>query len=951
LQSVTNCIEIYEALLAESDSSTGVDTSSPSPFQPGYITEARRSRTERYHLLIRLAHALRERYTHTGHEPDLDAAIARGQAALKTCSIESMLCPTVLVIYASILQKNFQRTGDDDELHRAESMCRQGLALCNTACMLSATAYNTLGWIIFRLYEGVGTPAYLDEALDMQRHALKLESASRGAEAHQYLRALAVYTIWRHKDRGDPQDIDNATSFLEQALELCPVMHIDRTPIVQSMIHAVREKYFLASRLEDLNKAINLGRQTMATANFPRGNRRLGFLNVLANLLFIRYQIALPTDCDLEESINLRREIFQHISPGSIFRWKNAENLASTLQLRFRRKGEFQDLEESVKLYRHAIDLLPEDHPERPGLVSSLSEDLCYRYHETWDAADLDEALVLGRYAMATMLPSHARYWDVSLAAISQLCIRFEVFQTANDLDQAILLSRDLLETIPHGHIYQDDTVHQLAKALLLRGTYMNARKDVDRAICELLPFRKRLAQWANASEVSRTLAASYLVRFRLNQDFRDAAHALDITNDLLDVVGPDHYERFQCLVHAAELYLEHGTPFRDVAIALKYIAEAILNNCRDVRSKIQGAKCLLDIVKSQYKDVWTTASPAIPAQLLNIYISTISLLPRVAFFGLHLHSRLQSLAMGQSIALDGASHALNISLPERSLEILEQGRVIFWNHALRLRSPVDHVPDEYRDRLAYLARQLEKSSDALRDTQDSKTIENEASQRRQQSEEFNSLLDRVRCFPGMERFLLHDEYATLAKAADRGLVVVLVSSALACHAVVVKPVDDIISIPLDSMTESWLDDSSNVWRTEVIRARSAIRDNRKMVKAVKSSRSMSTRATDILERLWTCIVYPIFNSLGLEVCCFSLHGILHPELNYDSLDSHPLAVIDHVSGGVQLAVSLTFHFTQQVLMANNARITLFRLTPPHSEVLSVSDLHSNQSRSDKSRP
>jgi tetratricopeptide (TPR) repeat protein len=874
------CIGIYEELLAESDNPAGVDASVSSSFQPDYIREPRWSCARKYHTLVKLAHALQERYSHTGHESDLDAAIARGQAALATCRIESTLCPTVLVIYASILQKSFLRSGDYDELRLAESMCREALALCSTACTLSATAYHTLSWIMFRLYEGVGTEAYLDEALSLQRRGLNLQSASHGTNGHQYLRAMAVYISWRHKILGDPQYIDEAMSFLDQALELCPKMHIDRMVIVLSMLNTVNCKYYLSGRLEDLNKAIDLGRQTAAATNLPRGERRVGFLNALGNLLFVRYQAALSADCDLDELVNLRRDVFQCLLPSSIFRRMAADNLASSLQLRFMRKGEFQDLEESIELYRHAIDLLPKDHPERPAYVSNLGDDLCHRFHETRNAADLDEALVLGRYAMEAMSTLHVKYWDVSLATISRLCIRFEVFQAVDDLHQAILLSEGLLNTLPDGNIQKENASRCLAKALFLRGAYMNARKDVDRAINELGPFRKKLEPWAAAPEVYRTLAGSYLVRFRINQDCRDAAHALDITNELLEVVKPDHYERFQCLVHAAKLYSERGTPFCDIAIALKHIAEAMLNNCRDVRSKLQGAKAFFDIVKTQYEDVLTGASPEILSQLLDVYALTVILLPQVAFFGLHLHSRLQSLAIGQSIALDGASHALNISLPKRALEVLEQGRATFWKHTLRLRSPFDDIPDEFRERLAHLARQLEKSSGVLGDTRDSRTTEKEASLRRQQSEEFNCLVDQVRCLPGKERFLLHDEYATLAKAADRGPVVVLVSSALGCHAIVVKSADEVISTPLDSITESWLDESEHIWRTEVIRARSAVRDSRKLVKTSKSYKFISTKAEGILEGLWTSVVYPVLSKLDLEVCRFPLYMISVTELN-----------------------------------------------------------------------
>jgi hypothetical protein len=120
-----------------------------------------------------------------------------------------------------------------------------------------------------------------------------------------------------------------------------------------------------------------------------------------------------------------------------------------------------------------------------------------------------------------------------------------------------------------------------------------------------------------------------------------------------------------------------------------------------------------------------------------------------------------------------------------------------------------------------------------------------------------------------MERFLLHDEYASLAKAAEKGPVVVLVSSALACHAVVVKSPKEVVSILLESVTESWLDESGDVWRTEVIKTRSALRDSRKMVKTGKFSRSVSKKTKDILEHLWSFVVYPVLIKLGLDVSYF----------------------------------------------------------------------------------
>ncbi|EIN08584.1 hypothetical protein PUNSTDRAFT_134957 [Punctularia strigosozonata HHB-11173 SS5] len=128
------------------------------------------------------------------------------------------------------------------------------------------------------------------------------------------------------------------------------------------------------------------------------------------------------------------------------------------------------------------------------------------------------------------------------------------------------------------------------------------------------------------------------------------------------------------------------------------------------------------------------------------------------------------------------------------ALEILEQGRAIFWTHTLRLRSPFDAVPEKNRSQLLLLARQLERTDPAAKDP---RAVESEVTRRRKQSEQFNALLETIRRYPGMERFLLPDEYAKLATAAKEGPVVVLVSSALGCHAVVINSSGDVMGIPL----------------------------------------------------------------------------------------------------------------------------------------------------------
>jgi hypothetical protein len=241
-------------------------------------------------------------------------------------------------------------------------------------------------------------------------------------------------------------------------------------------------------------------------------------------------------------------------------------------------------------------------------------------------------------------------------------------------------------------------------------------------------------------------------------------------------------------------------------------------------------------------------------------------LLPRIAFFGIHPYSRLQSLKQGQTIAMTSASHALNLSLPKKALELMEQGRAIFWTHTLRLRSPFDDIPVKLRRRLFNLARRLEKVANASENFTDQQYIDKQIAQRRQDSDEFNSIVDQVRCLPGLERFMLPDEYSTLRGVADKGPVVVLVSSTLACHAIILKPSGDAVSIPLKAVTDKWLVDSASVWRSTEKEARSSLRDGRKLIKSKIASNLSYTRSERILRLLWTNVVFPVIQALQIEV-------------------------------------------------------------------------------------
>ncbi|EIN04017.1 hypothetical protein PUNSTDRAFT_139059 [Punctularia strigosozonata HHB-11173 SS5] len=860
LTAAKESIEIFMELL-EGDAAAVYlhlsDAKLSTPFDPSQ---------RRYHLLVQLAHILEERSIYTGNSSDLQLALQYGQAAFRMCIAEGVACPTVLTLYAAILNTNADNSAHSEDRTTAESLVRAAIRLCEWDHPLRPVTHLVLGWIVLRRFEATGDRPFIEEAVHLEQLALTQMPSLEDQMRHRHLRRLGWFLFRRYESSCDSRDLDEAISNFEEAAKLCPSAHIDRGRIEGYRLIGLYRRCYNSGDLQDIESALEIGRRSLEPVG-PDGHPRIGILETVANLLTLRHQRTLSNGEDIQESIQLRREALRRSSVGSINHWIFLHNLTFDLQLRFSWSGELIDLEEAIQLARQAANVLSDDHPERFRPARVLAQVLTLRFKEEGNIADLDEALEWDRRALTAVPHTHGvENSTTSVLLISHLCLRFESLRSEHDLTEAISLSEELLRILPTDHIHRPDILSYLSKGLLLRGQHRDDLADINRAIAELQPVAIISDQVDQPEEPERlrNLAILHLTRFRRMRNPDDAMRAASISSRLLASVTPGRRERHQCLLDASEIYMEPETPCYDVPRALTCLLEALTDPQRDVRSRIHGVKRVLDLIHPHYADITSTGTST-NLQLLDIYIEGVRLLPRVAFFGLHLQSRLQSLAVGQSIALTGASHPLKISLPERALEILEQGRVTFWRHVLRLRSPFDDVPAELRGELSTLARQLEKVSD-MGLAQDALVVEAEATRRKRLSREFECLLERVRDVPGLERFLLHDEFATLAKASERGPVVVLVASSLACHAVVLNASGEVTMIALDGVTEAWVVESSASWQSAMTAARSQLRDRLHIDKKTNPLKARCARIEAVLHRLWTDVVRPVVRILGLEM-------------------------------------------------------------------------------------
>ena len=186
---------------------------------------------------------------------------------------------------------------------------------------------------------------------------------------------------------------------------------------------------------------------------------------------------------DLDESINLGREVLDLHPQGHHDQPMSLHNLADGLSLRYKQLGAMQDLDESIILGREALDLCPQGHPDRSMPLNNLADFLSFRYKQRRAMLDLDEVIVLDREAL-DLRPQGHPYRPMALNCLAiHLSTRYKQLGAMEDLDEVIVLVREALRLCPQGHPDRLMSLNNLADCLSSRYKQLGARRDLDEAI------------------------------------------------------------------------------------------------------------------------------------------------------------------------------------------------------------------------------------------------------------------------------------------------------------------------------------------------------------------------------------------------------------------------------------------------------------------------------------
>jgi tetratricopeptide (TPR) repeat protein len=475
-------------------------------------------------------------------------------------------------------------------------------------------------------------------------------------------------------------------------------------------------------------------------------------------------------------------------------------------------------LDECISLLERIVQGSPLHSLCRVTAASNLLEALQLRYQAAGHIVDLDRAVELVPIVLAARDKKDA-YASMHLHdAGNTFLSRFEVTGALEDLDRATEFFSDSVEQC-NGNVYEShERLLAYAKALRVRYEVLHEKESMTKA----LQLYELTINSLPDTHPDRAQALCGLTRAQLCEKLNqhDTAEAL---NTLLVILNNRY-----CPAHRR----------------LKDVSDALTHMTTHMRS-LEHENALL---------------------LCTVYSTAIGLLPQVASFGLEPRVRLSVLAGAGALTTQGAIHAISFSQFGLALEMLEAGRTVFWTQGLHLRRSFEDLPRAISDRLTKITYAIARP---MPDGLDEPTIDRELAHRRQLGDEFKSMLNAARLIPGFESLLLNASFKSIAQAAARHPIVVLVADETSGYAIIVQGEAQCQLVTLPNAPANVLQALSHQLGNHSTQVR--------LSRGMRKVTVQNTRPGGVYRELWTSVMHPIVTALQWPVsllivllCCDS---------------------------------------------------------------------------------
>jgi tetratricopeptide (TPR) repeat protein len=707
----------------------------------------------------------------------------------------------------------------------------------------------------------------IEEAIFFYEQVLQLRPLGheRRHEATSDLGEALFFLCASHK--ADDARAHQSIELLREAVQLRPLNH----PLRDRSLHNLARALFAIEyeqRSGDVNaltECIRLNHEVLQLRVIGHP-KRVQSLGNLATALMTSFKRS-GDPALLMECVRMDREAMQLLEPGHPLRTISLMNLANTLGELASFRGELEALAEADSLFREVLELRPPGHPLRFRVLDNLADSLLKRYELQALPAVLSEAIALQREAWGSFSADHPEWGKLMMNLAESLVAHFRHERDLSSITEAIALLRQSLLLLPSGHAYRHYSMDSLAEALLAQfeeykdPTYLREAIAWNREVLELRP----------PGHTERPKSLQRLGRLLCKPEARHWPEALTLFHEAMESYPARHPSRSSLLSDISQCFLSPESPFFDLSKGISYLSEGYSDELSHVNQRLRHSVSDLRQVEAAYIEAMRNETVSVgdrySSRILGLYVQIISLLPRAANFGLDHKTRLQVIAGSDEIARNATARALLLGRTSQAVELMEEGRGIFWSQTLHLRSTrFDCVPDSDREHFVRLLRMLEHGARTAESPDQTAVHREEALERRRRlNEELEVLITRIRTYPGSARFLMPASFASLLSGLPDGFVVVINASKLACHALLLHGATWLASnfeLTPPSTGQGWMSLRSRLPRD--IGAKPEQHDQ--MHRAMRLVSGQDTSLNTVFAQVWTSLVHPVICRLGLQV-------------------------------------------------------------------------------------
>jgi tetratricopeptide (TPR) repeat protein len=582
-------------------------------------------------------------------------------------------------------------------------------------------------------------------------------------------------------------------------------------------------------------------------------------------------------------------------------------------------------IDKAVTYSRQRLDLHPVDHHMRGTSLQALACLLTTLARDTSSEDIIEDALQYFKEALVLFPLSHQDYQDFLFDYTAAWSVHSKITGDRSGLNTSISLFKQLLETQKPGNLaraatleqyastlddlyYATDDVSQLLQALSLYHEAMEYYSDDD-AEANILFMNTGLAHW-NQFEQSRNLSeldegirllrralrlspsgveraqvlfhlgGIFLVRYLQHRDEGILQEARLVLDEAIQIFHYDHPMSMKCHARLSECYSSWYSPHQDLDKAATLLLHAVTHSSSPPSDRLDYCWSAMEEIREALEvEDMTSVSEGVVATVAKIYQYLTELLPRVANFGRDLEDRLDSLSEADDIGIGASWHTLQLTHSDigLALEYLEAARGIFWTQALNLRSTnLNILTSEVKKELQQLLDELEDGTYAprvgFRSDIAKREIDRDAVTRRKKAARVDEILSGIRQQPGLERFMLGPDSASLVSAASTSIVVVLIPGETlgTSEAIILQPgvacTARRLSLGVNGEDlEEWTAAlKGSQWRQRS--ARSLKKTRLSLAKSSLKPKASKNTHNLILSQLWSDIVKPVLDALELQV-------------------------------------------------------------------------------------